>query len=149
MIEFGHIGTHLGTRFAGASVREKILADFDEVERFVFDFSGVETVSNSFADECFAKLIFTKEMSSEEHGLDIDNATGKGYADGVDLEYRFTNLEKVIKRAKLVSPNQLPPIIVDPVGKIIDGNNRYNAIKFHAKLKTVNVIRIKESYDDF
>jgi len=63
VIEFGHIGTHLGTRFAGASVREKILLDFDEVEKFVFDFSGVETVSNSFADECFAKLIFTKEMS--------------------------------------------------------------------------------------
>ena len=63
VIEFGHIGTHLSTRFAGASVREKILLDFDEVEKFVFDFSGVETVSNSFADECFAKLIFTKEMS--------------------------------------------------------------------------------------
>lgn len=63
VIDFYEIGTHLGTRFAGASVREKILADFDKVEKFVFDFSGVETVSNSFADECFAKLIFTKEMS--------------------------------------------------------------------------------------
>jgi len=56
------MGTHLGTRFAGASVREKILRDFDTIEKFVFDFTGVETVSNSFADECFAKLILEKEM---------------------------------------------------------------------------------------
>ena len=39
IIEFGNIGTHLGTRFAGASVREKILADFDTVEKVAQRFS--------------------------------------------------------------------------------------------------------------
>lgn len=62
LIEFGLIGTHLGTRFDGASVREKIISSFGETDKFVFDFTGVETVSNSFADECFAKLIFNFEM---------------------------------------------------------------------------------------
>ena len=58
LIEFGHIGSHLGTRFAGATVREKITSYFNDTDKFVFDFAGVETVSKSFADECFAKLIF-------------------------------------------------------------------------------------------
>jgi hypothetical protein len=61
-IEFGIYGTHIGTRFAGASVREKIERNFESVDKFIFDFTGVETLSNSFADECFAKLIFKFEM---------------------------------------------------------------------------------------
>lgn len=75
LIEFGHIGTHLGTRFAGASVREKIISSFGETDKFVFDFAGVETVSNSFADECFAKLIFNFEMEDIKGKTTFQNAS--------------------------------------------------------------------------
>jgi len=75
LIEFGHIGTHLGTRFAGASVREKIISSFGETDKFVFDFTGVETVSNSFADECFAKLIFNFGMEDIKGKTTFQNAS--------------------------------------------------------------------------
>lgn len=74
-IELGEIGTHLGTRFAGASVREKIEAIFETTEKFVFDFTGVETVSNSFADECFAKLTFKFEMDKIKEKTTFQNAS--------------------------------------------------------------------------
>jgi hypothetical protein len=73
-IEFGSIGTHLGTRFAGASVREKIERNFESVDKFIFDFVGVETLSNSFADECFAKLIFKFEMSDIKEKTTFEGA---------------------------------------------------------------------------
>ena len=75
LIEFGHIGTHLGTRFAGASVREKIESAFDLTDKFIFDFAGVETVSNSFADECFAKLILKFEFENIKNKTTFQNAT--------------------------------------------------------------------------
>ena len=75
LIEFGHIGTHLGTRFAGASVREKIEAAFESTDKFIFNFTGVETVSNSFADECFAKLIFKFEMGDIKEKTTFEGAS--------------------------------------------------------------------------
>jgi hypothetical protein len=74
-IEFGEIGTHLGTRFAGASKREKIESVFENTEKFIFDFTGVETVSNSFADECFAKLLFKFEMEKIKEKTTFQNAS--------------------------------------------------------------------------
>jgi len=75
VIEFGRIGSHLGTRFAGASIREKIISSFGETDKFVFDFTGVESVSNSFADECFAKLIFNFEMEDIKGKSTFQNAS--------------------------------------------------------------------------
>jgi len=75
VIEFGRIGTHLGTRFAAASVREKVISSFGETDKFVFDFTGVETVSNSFADECFAKLIFNFEIDDIKGKITFQNAS--------------------------------------------------------------------------
>lgn len=55
-IQFKHIGLHLGTRVHGAEVRSEIVEAMKLSDKIIFDFSEVETVSNSFADECFAKL---------------------------------------------------------------------------------------------
>lgn len=73
-IEFGSIGTHLGTRFAGASIREKIERNFEITEKFLFDFTGVETITDSFADECFAKLIEKFDESEIRNKSDFKNA---------------------------------------------------------------------------
>lgn len=55
--EFKNIGEYLGTRMLGAKAREKLLPMIESGERVVLDFNGVRVVSNSFADECLAKLL--------------------------------------------------------------------------------------------
>lgn len=63
--KFKDINEYLGTRQLGVATREKLLLMLHESdERIVLDFEGVSVVSNSFADECFAKLLF--EMSFDE-----------------------------------------------------------------------------------
>ncbi len=56
VIKFKNIGIHLGTRVLGADVRSEIIEAIKTSEKVVFDLTEVETISNSFADECFAKL---------------------------------------------------------------------------------------------
>ncbi len=66
MVEFKFIeyGTDFGTRDMGKKLREKLLPLIKEGDKVVLDFTGVNVVSNSFADECIAKLLF--EMPLEE-----------------------------------------------------------------------------------
>lgn len=49
----------------GAKIRQKLLALISSCEeRVILDFTGVNVVTNSFADECIAKLLL--EMPLEE-----------------------------------------------------------------------------------
>lgn len=57
IIRFAAYGESLGTRFLGKKIREDIVNNLDHEEKIVFDLSGVELLSNSFADECFGKLV--------------------------------------------------------------------------------------------
>lgn len=59
MVEFKFIeyGTDFGTRDMGQKLRQKLLALINSDETVVLDFTGVNVVSNSFADECIAKLL--------------------------------------------------------------------------------------------
>ena len=65
MVTFNFIefGEHLGTRPLGKRVREQLLPLLEKDERVVLDFTGVNVVSNSFADECIAKLLLTMPLS--------------------------------------------------------------------------------------
>lgn len=65
MVEFKFIdyGTDFGTREMGARIRQQLRPLLDGDEKVVLDFTGVNVVSNSFADECIAKLLL--EMSLE------------------------------------------------------------------------------------
>lgn len=54
---FREYGENLGTRPLGKRVREQLLPLIEQNERVVLDFTGVNVVSNSFADECIAKLL--------------------------------------------------------------------------------------------
>ncbi|MBR1782027.1 MAG: STAS-like domain-containing protein [Bacteroidales bacterium] len=47
----------MGTRLLGAQIRADLRPLLDGPERVVLDFSGIEIVTNSFADECIAKLL--------------------------------------------------------------------------------------------
>lgn len=57
--KFNQFGENLGTRMLGADVRERLLPLIEGGEKVVLDFEGVDVVSNSFADECLAKLLLT------------------------------------------------------------------------------------------
>ena len=55
-ILFKDISSSLGTRDLGEKVRIKIINKIQENDKVFLDFSGVDVVTNSFADECFRKL---------------------------------------------------------------------------------------------
>ena len=61
--KFNQFGEYLGTRMLGASVREKLLPLINGDEKVVLDFTGVNVVSNSFADECIAKLLLEMPLT--------------------------------------------------------------------------------------
>ena len=63
---FREYGENLGTRPLGKRVREQLMPLLEQDERVVLDFTGVNVVSNSFADECIAKLLLTMPLSELE-----------------------------------------------------------------------------------
>ena len=48
----------------GAKIRQQLRPLLDKDEKVVLDFTGVNVVTNSFADECIAKLLL--EMSLDD-----------------------------------------------------------------------------------
>ena len=60
---FREYGENLGTRPLGKRVREQLMPLLEQDERVVLDFTGVNVVSNSFANECIAKLLLTMSLS--------------------------------------------------------------------------------------
>lgn len=60
---FREYGDNLGTRPLGKRVREQLMPLLEKDERVVLDFTGVNVVSNSFADECIAKLLLTMPLA--------------------------------------------------------------------------------------
>ena len=65
MVTFNFIefGENLGTRPLGRRVREQLLPLIEQNDCVVLDFTGVDVVSNSFADECIAKLLLTMSLA--------------------------------------------------------------------------------------
>ncbi len=59
MVTFSFIqfGENLGTRQLGKVAREKLMPLLNGDEKVILDFTGIDVVSNSFADECIAKLL--------------------------------------------------------------------------------------------
>lgn len=55
--KFMTYGENLGTRILGEKVRNVLVPMLKEDEKVILDFEGVDVVSNSFADECLAKLL--------------------------------------------------------------------------------------------
>ena len=64
--KFNTYGQELATRILGKKVREVILPLINETgaEKLVLDFEGVNIVTNSFADECLAKLIYEMPLET-------------------------------------------------------------------------------------
>lgn len=64
-IEFGVIGSCLGTRFYGAKIRDEIITAWQTTETFTLDFTGVDEINETFADECFVKLLLAFDSPGE------------------------------------------------------------------------------------
>ena len=64
VFKFSNYGDSMGTRFIGERIRKDLRPLLDGDEKVVLDFTGIDVVTNSFADECIAKLLL--EMSLDE-----------------------------------------------------------------------------------
>lgn len=60
---FKEYGENLGTRPLGKRVRESLQPLIEQNDLVVLDFTGVNVVSNSFADECIAKLLLVMSLA--------------------------------------------------------------------------------------
>ena len=60
---FKEFGENLGTRPLVKRVREQLLPMIEQNDCVVLDFTGVDVVSHSFADECIAKLLLVMSLS--------------------------------------------------------------------------------------
>ncbi|MEZ2336854.1 STAS-like domain-containing protein [Mucilaginibacter sp. RCC_168] len=49
-------GANPSSRFTGANIRRRLASRLNRSEQLILDFEGVETISETFADECFSKL---------------------------------------------------------------------------------------------
>ena len=63
IFNFREYGENLGTRPLGKRVRESLQPLIEQNDRVVLDFTGVNVVSNSFADECIAKLLLVMSLA--------------------------------------------------------------------------------------
>ena len=59
---FRDYGEYLGTRQLGEKAREQLWPLIQGDEKVCLDFEGVEVVSNSFADECIAKMLLSMSL---------------------------------------------------------------------------------------
>ena len=72
IFNFREYGENLGTRPLGKRVREALQPLIEQNDCVVLDFTGVNVVSNSFADECIAKLLLVMsltELKSRTHSV--------------------------------------------------------------------------------
>lgn len=71
IIKLNTINTSLGTRKLGDNLRDQILSSQEQV---TFDFEGIDIISNSFADECFGKLVVEIGMDNFKKQVMFANA---------------------------------------------------------------------------
>ncbi|WP_439555225.1 STAS-like domain-containing protein [Dyadobacter sp.] len=74
VLEMQKFGSVLGSRRLGVIVREEILNALAANTTVVFDMAGVNTVSNSFADECFGKLLFDVDFDTLKKKTTFSNS---------------------------------------------------------------------------
>jgi len=73
ILKLSKFGEFLSTRFLGKLVREKMEKVWNGYEIIYIDASGVEGMTNSFADECFGKLLQEKGISQFKEKLRFQN----------------------------------------------------------------------------
>lgn len=67
--------THLQYRFGASLVRSRIEDQFNMVERIVLDFVDIQTISISYADEIYAKLLLKFEFDKIREKVKFENTS--------------------------------------------------------------------------
>lgn len=96
--KFAQFGENFGTRDMGAKIRQQLLPLIKGSERVILDFTGVNVVTNSFADECIAKLLL--EMPLDE----------------LKKRTTFRGLNSVAEKSVLVALQRRYKVITTPSG---------------------------------
>lgn len=87
-------GENFGTRQLGAQVRENLLQVISRSDKVCLDFSGVNVVSNSFADECIVKLLLVmslEELKSKTTFMGFNPFAQKNISVALSRRYRSLN----------------------------------------------------------
>ena len=95
IIQFGHINNSLGTRSLGQEIRFQIENSLQNGEFVTFDFEGVDSVSHSFADECFGKLLLAWRLEDLK-----SKSTFKNISDNLRKTVSFTLKERLLELEK-------------------------------------------------
>uniref|UniRef100_UPI00406C1782 STAS-like domain-containing protein n=1 Tax=Mucilaginibacter sp. CSA2-8R TaxID=3141542 RepID=UPI00406C1782 len=61
-IHFKTLSSNLSTRNLGTKIRSEIVSNIESGNFLIFDFAGINVISNSFADECFGKLLLNFDL---------------------------------------------------------------------------------------
>lgn len=100
------VGENLGTRKLGEETRNKLLPLLLGEGQVVLDFEGVNVVSNSFADECLAKLLLImplEELKKKTTFRGLNDFVRKNISVAFKRRYLALNSEK---RNELASEEQ-------------------------------------------
>lgn len=87
--------------------------------------------------DSISKKVNIDSIKPSQVGEDLFNETSQSYAKGGMADNIFTG--KPIRLEPIISPETIPPIVVDNKGRIIDGNNRWAASKI-AGQKEIRVV---------
>ena len=76
LIKFRDFSENFSTRRQGIAFRELILSNLKEGNKIQFDFKDVFIISNSFADECFGKLLDEIDFKDLQSNTTFINTEG-------------------------------------------------------------------------
>lgn len=77
LVEMAEFGSVLGTRVAGREAYQIIMERTNSLsEKVIFDFSGVTTITNSFADEVFGRMVVEMGMDALRERTTFKNIGG-------------------------------------------------------------------------
>lgn len=77
LVEMAEFGSVLGTRVAGREAYQIIMERTNSLsEKVIFDFSGVTTITNSFADEVFGRMVVEMGMDALRERTTFKNISG-------------------------------------------------------------------------
>ncbi len=74
IIKFSEYGTSLGTRVLGRQIRQQIEECISNNEKVIFDLMDMDILSNSFTDECLAKLLLKFDLDTIKRNTSFINA---------------------------------------------------------------------------
>lgn len=80
-------GTTLCTRQSGRMVFDDVVAAFNRGDRIEFDFDGVASVTNSFADELFGRLALEfgmEELKARTTFVNVDHSSARSIRSVID-----------------------------------------------------------------